>query len=101
MVLSVAIGQGQRIGERRRVRVRGGVRPISRPRAIDQPIAFRPIVEQPPPATDLQCPELEGLQLYPDPASCNGFYQVHKLISYINFSRVFYPCPIRIRVLLG
>ena len=96
MVLSVAIGQGQRIGERRRVRVRGGVRPISRPRAID----FKPIVEQPPPATDLQCPELEGLQLYPDPASCNGFYQVHKLISYINFSRVFYPCPIRILLLV-
>ena len=89
MVLSVAIGQGQRIGERRRVRVRGGVRPISRPRAID----FKPIVEQPPPATDLQCPELEGLQLYPDPASCNGFYQVYKIISYSNFFHVTLSLP--------
>ena len=72
----MSIGEGQRIFEGRRVRVRGRVRPISRP-AVPEPIAFRPVVQQPP-TTDLQCPDPEGLQLYPDPATCNGFYKVNK-----------------------
>ena len=65
--------QGQRQGERRRVRVRGRTRPVG-----SIPIN-RPIIEQPP-VTASQCPELEGLQLYPDPTSCNTFYKVNQHI---------------------
>jgi len=69
VVTLVAIAQGQRQGERRRVRVRGRTRP-SNSRAIN-----RPITEQPPPVSELSCPEPEGLQVYPDPTSCNRFYK--------------------------
>jgi hypothetical protein len=70
VVTLVAITQGQRQDERRRVRVRGRERP-SNSRAID-----RPIPQQQPPVSELSCPEPEGLQVYPDPTSCNRFYKV-------------------------
>ena len=73
VVTLVAITQGQRQGERRRVRVRGRTRPSSS-RAINRPIPQ----QQPPPVSELSCPEPEGLQVYPDPTSCNRFYKVLK-----------------------
>lgn len=62
--LGVAHGQG----ERRRVRVRGRARPAAG-RAIARP------APQQPPINELSCPEPEGLQVYPDPTSCNRFYK--------------------------
>ena len=63
--MSLANGQG----ERRRVRVRGRTRPAAA-RAINRP------APQQPPINELSCPEPEGLQVYPDPTSCNTFYKV-------------------------
>lgn len=62
----LALAHGQ--GERRRVRVRGRARPAAS-RAINQP------APQQPPINELSCPEPEGLQVYPDPTSCNKFYK--------------------------
>ena len=71
----MTITQGQRQGERRRVRVRGRTIPVDRPFIFGA--INRPIIEQPP-ATASQCPQPEGLQLYPDPTSCNIFYKVNQ-----------------------
>ena len=71
--LGVAHGQG----ERRRVRVRGRARPAAG-RAIARP------APQQPPINELSCPEPEGLQVYPDPTSCNRFYKVTKYCSVLN-----------------
>ena len=67
-----ALAQGQRIGERRRVRLRGRTR-ASASRAINSPL---PVIQQVQPVSALSCPQPEGLQVYPDPTSCNRFYKV-------------------------
>ena len=67
VVTLLAVAHGQ--GERRRVRVRGRARPAAG-RAINRP------APQQPPVNELSCPEPEGLQVYPDPTSCNKFYKV-------------------------
>ena len=67
-----ALAQGQRIGERRRVRLRGRTR-ASASRAINSPL---PVIQQVQPVPALSCPQPEGLQVYPDPTSCNRFYKV-------------------------
>ena len=87
VVTLVAIAQGQRIGERRRVRVRGRSRPEGS-RAINQPIPV-----QVAPVSELSCPEPIGLQVYPDPTSCNQFYKVSLFLS-----RLVYVLKIKILV---
>ena len=83
MLVAVTLGalvQGQRIGERRRVRLRGRTR-ASASRAINSPL---PVIQQVQPVSALSCPQPEGLQVYPDPTSCNRFYKVRLENLYIH-----------------
>jgi len=71
LVIAVLTLEGQGQQGQRRVRVRG------RPRRIQQPTS-QPQVEAAAAATggsSSPCPELEGLQLYPDLTSCHAFYK--------------------------
>ncbi len=69
----VAVGFVQaQVGGGRAIRVRGRPRPVAQPLVPLGGQSFAPVPNQ---RLVSQCPELEGLQLYPDPATCNRFFK--------------------------